>query len=163
MHSGPPIEYKGEVSDVVALLLPVWAMLPVPEHRAAKLNMRHHLRATSSISSPGGASRCGIPSLSDIDVRALKVLYDAKSPHATVGGNFSIEAFVARAQALVIDDRALIECLIRSARAHDLLKKNAERAENLAQESNARLEAYQQHLTMLKDQNHSLLIKQSAL
>lgn len=163
MHSGPPIEYKGEVADVVALLQSAWAVLPAPELRAATLNTRRHLRATSNASSPGGHSRSGLPSLSDVDVRSLKALYDAKSPHAAVGGPFSIEAFVARVQALIIDDRALIERLIRFAQAHDMLKKNAGRAQKLAEDSNAALGMYQKQVTALENQNHALLAKQSTL
>jgi len=157
------MEYKGEVADVVALLQPAWAVLPAPELRAATLNARRHLRAVSTASSPGGQSRSGLPSLSDLDVRSLKALYDVKSPHAAVGGPFSIEAFVARVQALIIDDRALIERLIRFAQAHEMLKKNAERAQKLAEDSNAALGTYQRHVTALENQNHALLAKQAAL
>lgn len=163
VYSGPPIEYKGEVADLIALLQPAWAVLPAPELRAAKLNTRRHLRAISTASSPGGQSRSGLPSLSDLDVRALKALYDVKSPHAAVGGPFSIEAFVARVQALIIDDRALIERLIRFAQAHEMLKKNAERAQKLAEDGNAALGTYQRQVTALEHQNHALLAKQTAL
>lgn len=116
------------------------------------------------MSSPGGAhSKSGLPSLSDMDIRSLKALYDPKSPQAAVGGPFSLEAFVARVQALVIDDRLLIKRLIRSAQEHDLLKKNAERAQKLAEDSNAALETYQQHVATLDDQNFTLQKKQAAL
>ncbi|KAI6146086.1 Up-regulated during septation-domain-containing protein [Pisolithus tinctorius] len=163
VHHGPPIEYKGEIADVVALLQPAWAVLPAPELRAPTLSTRRHLRVISSASSPGGQSKSGLPSLSDMDVRSLKALYDAKSQQSAVGGPFSIEAFVARVQALIIDDRALIERLIRFAQAHDMLKKNAERAQKLAQDSNVALETYQKHLTVLENQNHALMASQSAL
>jgi len=116
------------------------------------------------MSSPGGAhSKSGLPSLSDLDIRSLKALYDPRSPQAAVGGPFSLEAFVARVQALVIDDRSLIERLIRSAQAHDLLKKNAERAQKLAEDSGAALETYQKHVATLDDQNFTLQKKQAAL
>ncbi|KAI6018279.1 Up-regulated during septation-domain-containing protein [Pisolithus marmoratus] len=163
VHHGPPIEYKGEIADVVALLQPAWAVLPAPELRAPTLKSRRHLRVTSSASSPGGQSRSGLSSLSDMDVRSLKALYDAKSPQSAVGGHFSIEAFVARVQALIIDDRALIERLIRFAQAHDMLKKNAERAQKLAQDSNAALETYQKHVAALENHNHALVKRQSEL
>ncbi|KIJ20530.1 hypothetical protein PAXINDRAFT_174869 [Paxillus involutus ATCC 200175] len=164
VYNGPPVEYKGEVADVIALLLPLWAVLPAPELRAAKLDTQRHLRAASTASSPGGpSSKSGFPSLSDMDVRSLKAVYDSKSTQAAVGGNFSLEAFVARVQALVIDDRALIERLIRFAQAHDLLKKNAERAQKLAQDSNAALEMYQKQVASLDDQNFELQKKQAAL
>ena len=66
-------------------------------------------------------------------------------------GVFSVEAFALRVQALVSDDRALMERLIRFAQAHDLLKKNAERAQKLAQESNAALETYQRQVRTLEE------------
>ena len=65
---------------------------------------------------------------------------------------FSIEAFALRAQALIADDRALMERLIRFAQVHDLLKKNAERAQKLAQDSNAALETYQRQVQKLQEQ-----------
>jgi len=72
------------------------------------------------------------------------------SPQSSI---FSLDAFAARVQALVADDRALIERLIRFAQAHDLLKKNAERAQKLAQESNMALETYQKQVRTLEERN----------
>ena len=66
-------------------------------------------------------------------------------------GVFSVDAFAQRVQALISDDRALMECLIRFAQAHDLLKKNAERAQKLAQESNVALETYQKQVRKLEE------------
>lgn len=102
-----------------------------------------------------------------MDVRALKILYtpggsgssadgsaDPASPMTATTdgiGAFSVEAFVQRVQALISDDRALMERLIRFAQAHDLLKKNAERAQKLAQESNAALETYQRQVRTLEE------------
>jgi hypothetical protein len=105
------------------------------------------------------------PSLSDADVRSLKTLYDPASANmhvpGTLGGAFSFEAFAQRVQALLADDRALIERLIRFAQAHDLLKKNAERAQKLAQEANVALETYQKQVKLLEDRNMSLLETQA--
>jgi hypothetical protein len=111
-----------------------------------------------------------------MDVRALKSLYTLSgsgpgtSPGAGTGTGtpgstrssvdggataavpeFSVEAFAMRVQALIADDRALIERLIRFAQAHDLLKKNAERAQKLALESNAALETYQRQVRTLEE------------
>lgn len=99
-----------------------------------------------------------------MDVRSLKALYDPKNA-ALAGADaaFTIEAFVARVQALVADDRALIERLIRFAQAHDLLKKNAERAQKLALESNAALETYQKQVKTLEDRNMTMINKQTTL
>ena len=54
-------------------------------------------------------------------------------------------------QALIVDDRALMEWLILFAQAHDLLKKNSERAQKLAQESNAALDMYQRQVRTLEE------------
>ena len=135
------------------------------------MGQQRHFRAGSQ---PVGGSLAGSPtspkvgpSLSDADVRSLKTLYDPASTNArtpvTPRGAFSIEAFAQRVQALVADDRALIERLIRFAQAHDLLKKNAERAQKLAQETNVALETYQKQVKMLEDRNMSILETQAAL
>jgi hypothetical protein len=76
---------------------------------------------------------------------------------------FSLDAFAMRVQALIADDRALIERLLRFAQAHDLLKKNAERAQKLAQETNIALETYQKQVRTLEDRNASLVAKQADL
>lgn len=103
-----------------------------------------------------------------MDVRSLKTLYDVKgfplSPNPTVvGASFTVEAFASRVQALIADDRALIERLIRFAQAHDLLKKNAERAQKLAQESNVALETYQKQVKTLEERNMTVMSKQAAM
>lgn len=173
----PPIEYTGEAADIIAILQPIWNILPAPELRASKLNSKRHLRNPSIASNLGRSSPSPSPSkstLSDMDVRALKSLYDVRSqptptsatspsPPDQRKGTFSVEAFVSRVQALIIDDRALIERLIRFAQAHDLLKKNAERAQKLAQDTNAALETYQRQVSTLERQNTSLVSKQNAL
>lgn len=97
-------------------------------------------------------------SLSELDVRLLKTLYDGRPAYQTVNnsGAFTIEEFSARVQALIVDDRALIERLIRFAQAHDLLKKNAERAQKLAQDSSVALETYQKQVKILEERNMKL-------
>ena len=123
---------------------------------------------------PGSPSPNSV-SISDMDVRVLKSLYSnnsnsngngngatsnpgtpgsTHSPLAADGTTaiFSVEAFALRVQALIADDRALMERLIRFAQAHDLLKKNAERAQKLAQDSNAALETYQRQVRTLEEQ-----------
>lgn len=101
-----------------------------------------------------------------MDVRSLKTLYDPKglSTYPGTGSEpFSVEAFVNRIQALIADDRALIERLVRFAQAHDLLKKNAERAQKLAQESGVALETYQKQVRTLEERHVSMLAKQAAM
>jgi hypothetical protein len=118
-----------------------------------------------------GSPSTNVVSISDMDVRALKSLYTpgaVAAGAAGVGGGrpgspssptkdsmgpgvFSVEAFAQRVQALISDDRALMERLIRFAQAHDLLKKNAERAQKLAQESNVALETYQKQVRTLEE------------
>ncbi|KAJ6523578.1 hypothetical protein B0H19DRAFT_649526 [Mycena capillaripes] len=91
----------------------LWAIIPSPEARASKVGQQRF--------------RAG----SDLDLLALKALYDTRtpsSPNPAANGPFSVDAFVSCVHALIADDRALIERLVRFPQAHDLLKKNAEHA-----------------------------------
>lgn len=102
------------------------------------------VRALKSLYAPGGSSRASLNGgTSDSPSSPTK---DSIGP-----GMFSVEAFAQRVQALISDDRALMERLIRFAQAHDLLKKNAERAQKLAQESNGALETYQKQVRTLEE------------
>lgn len=153
-----------DVGHIMQVLMPLWNILPSPEARAAKFNNQSRYRTTSPTQSPGSSKI--VSSLSELDVRSLKSLYDSMrrpmSPSAS-NGEFSIEAFAARVQALVQDDRALIERLLRFAQAHDLLKKNAERAQKLAQEGTVALETYQKQVRTLEERNMMLASKQAAM
>ncbi|KAI0701181.1 Up-regulated during septation-domain-containing protein [Cytidiella melzeri] len=162
--SGPPVEYKGDVAKLIAQLQPLWAILPSAEARASKLGVRN-FRTGSPSGTPMSPRGLG-GSLSEMDVRSLKNLYDPKGYALSGnlgGGTFSVEAFVERVQALVTDDRALVERLIRFAQAHDLLKKNAERAQKLAQDSNTALETYQKQVNTLEERNIALMKQQAEL
>ncbi|KAJ3509818.1 hypothetical protein NLJ89_g5018 [Agrocybe chaxingu] len=167
---GPPVD----VGRIVAVLQPLWQILPSPEARAAKFgsaSSRNFRTGSPTPSTPGGANPNGVASsLSDLDVRSLKSLYDTRQNGQTTpssprpgNGPFSIEAFAQRVQALINDDKALIERLIRFAQAHDLLKKNAERAQKLAQEGNTAMETYQKQVRMLEERNMSMGAKQAAM
>ena len=162
------MEYKGDAAQLTALLQPVWAVLPSAEARASKLGMRSFRTGSPNGNAPSpvtvSAARSG-PSLAELDVRSLKSLYDPKGyAMATHGaGAFTVEAFAARVNALISDDRLLIERLIRFAQAHDMLKKNAERAQKLAQESNSALETYQKQVKLLEERNVALVAKQTTL
>ena len=161
----PPVEYKGDAAQLVALLQPVWAILPSAEARASRLGSRSfRVSSPNGTASPVTPSRSGT-SLAEMDVRSLKSLYDPKgvSMQASAGGAFTVEAFAERVQALVADDRALIERLIRFAQAHDLLKKNAERAQKLATDSSSALETYQKQVKTLEDRNISLMTQQAEM
>ena len=178
LRPSSPITFAKDAAGFVAILQPLWATLPSPEARAARLsNAARPFRAGNGRTSPN--QRMGAPgspaqntvSISDMDVRALKSLYTPGGGYAPSGagvngggsgsssptrdsmgpGMFSVEAFAQRVQALISDDRALMERLIRFAQAHDLLKKNAERAQKLAQESNAALETYQKQVRTLEE------------
>ena len=155
------MNFATDAASIVALLQPLWAVLPSPEARASKLSARN-VRPGSGSSSPVLPSRSNA-SLSDMDVRSLKTLYDTRGTAAQSSSAFTVEGFVARVQALVADDRALIERLIRFAQAHDLLKKNAERAQKLAQESSNALETYQKQVNMLEERNLTMIAKQQAM
>ncbi|KAH9026916.1 hypothetical protein EDB85DRAFT_2148890 [Lactarius pseudohatsudake] len=168
------IAFAKDAAGFVAILQPLWVTPPSPEARAARLSgatrpFRADIGRTSPSlrADPPGSSG---PSISDLDVRALKSPYTSGtntngsgygpgspgspgSPVVDGGGSglgtFSVEAFALRVQALIADDRALMERLIRFAQAHDLLKKNVERAQKLAQDSNA---TYQRQVRTLSEQ-----------
>ena len=173
-----PINFAKDAAGFFAILQPLWATLPSPEARAARLsNAARPFRTGNGRASPNlrmgnpGSPGSNVVSISDMDVRALKTLYTpgaVAAGAAGVGGGrpsspssptkdsmgpgvFSVEAFAQRVQALISDDRALMERLIRFAQAHDLLKKNAERAQKLAQESNVALETYQKQVRTLEE------------
>lgn len=150
-------EIPTDVKKFIQVLQPVWNALPSPETRASKFGQR----TRSPVTTPGSPNM----SLSELDVRLLKNLYDGRPAYQVVNnsGMFTIEEFAARVQALIIDDRALIERLIRFAQAHDLLKKNAERAQKLAQDSSVALETYQKQVKILEDRNMKMASDVAAL
>jgi len=170
----------GSIDGILQILIPIWNILPSPEARAAKFSHSRQFRTAgipgspssshSHLGSPGGP-KSTITSLSDLDVRSLKSLYESSRGSglggqqlSPVGGsNFSIEGFASRVQALIQDDRALIERLLRFAQAHDLLKKNAERAQKLAQEGNTALETYQKQVRTLEERNANMAGRVTAL
>lgn len=162
--NGPVVEYTGDAAKITSVLQPLWTILPSPEARVSKLGKGGKLVSSPTTASPV-LTRNGA-SLSEMDVRSLKTLYDANSfPLSARPGaseTFTVEAFANRVQALIADDRALIERLIRFAQAHDLLKKNAERAQKLAQESSTALETYQKQVKILEERNISMISKQAA-
>ena len=156
----PPPEATGYARDehakVLAALRGLWIVLPSVEARVSKMSKGNSLAPVSS-----GVSQ----SLSDLDVRALKSLYDPKAGFTspTVTGEFSVEDFITRVQALIADDRALVERLIRFAQSHDLLRNNAERAQKLVQDSNKGLEMYQMQVKALEERNGALSNKELSL
>ena len=167
---GPTVEG----AKFIAALQPLWSILPSPEARAAKFgsnNARSYRGSPSAgniaLPSPNGSANMATPgqtptSLSELDVRSLKALYDPRrQPNTPLPGNgdFTLEGFIHRVNALIADDRALIERLIRFAQAHDLLKKNAERAQKLAQDGNVALETYQKQVKLLESRNSTLTTK----
>ncbi|KAJ7872062.1 Up-regulated during septation-domain-containing protein [Mycena leptocephala] len=160
-----PRDVTGD-KQLIAMLQPLWAILPSPEARASKFGQQRFRAGSGGISPTTQPPSPNPTSLSDLDVRALKALYDPRtpsSPNPASNGPFSVDAFVSRVQALITDDRALIERLVRFAQAHDLLKKNAERAQKLAQEGSAALETYQKQVRTLEERNMELAGKVSAL
>ncbi|KAK2465994.1 hypothetical protein APHAL10511_001635 [Amanita phalloides] len=158
----PPIEINvpldTDVAKITSVLLPVWAILPSPEVRAAKFaSGQRHFRAGSP--ARGDSPSSTAKSLADLDVRSLKTLYETSRvspPQLGAGGAFSFEAFAARVQALIADDRSLIERLLRFAQAHDMLRKNADRAQKLAQDGANSLETYQKQVRTLEERNETL-------
>ncbi|KAF9057851.1 Up-regulated during septation-domain-containing protein [Panaeolus papilionaceus] len=169
IEMSPAEDKESELERWMGILQPLWAIMPSPEARAARISansnsQRGYHRASSSANNTSPTAngsptpgQNGATSLSDMDVRSLKVLYEkgaaADGPGSPKPGPFTIEAFAQRVQALVSDDRALIERLIRFAKAHDLLKQNAERAQKLAQEGTNALETYQKQVRLLEERN----------
>lgn len=158
-----------DMDRILSTLRSLWVLLPSREARAAKSNGRSG-SPTSPMRPVGRLGEPPSPSLSDLDVRALKALYDPRNnTNSPLFNNFSnpadfnIEAFAQRVQALVADDRAIIERLLRFAQAHDLLKNNAERAQKLAQESSMGLETYHKQVKALEERNATLVTKQTDL
>ncbi|TFY80514.1 hypothetical protein EWM64_g3500 [Hericium alpestre] len=166
-----PIDFVADAKQIVALLEPIWATLPSPEARAtaSRPGAARLFRTGSGSPTAGpGSPKVAPSSISDMDVRSLKSLYSGNANGAADkdgkgAGTFSVEAFATRVQALIMDDRMLIERLIRFAQAHDLLKKNAERAQKLALDSNAALETYQKQVKTLEDRHKANTERLSAL
>jgi len=166
-----------DMDRIMSTLRTLWCLLPSRETRAAKTSYGRAGSPTSPLrlnnSHSGFGSRLGdspSPSLSDLDVRALKALYDPRSNSPSPIFNtlsnpndFNIDEFGQRIQALVADDRAIIERLLRFAQAHDLLKNNAERAQKLAQESSMGLETYSRQVKALEERNQILVAKHTTL
>jgi len=145
------------------LLLRLWGSLPSAEARA-KVGIKSNPNPKSPKSARPVPPRTS--SLSDMDVRALKSLYDTPTPSypaTSVVEDFTVDAFIERVQALLSDDKALVERLIRFAQSHDLLKSNAERAQRLAQESSVGLETYQKQVRTLEERNSVLNTRQATL
>ncbi|KAF5363355.1 hypothetical protein D9756_000267 [Leucocoprinus leucothites] len=164
-----------EVNKIVNTLLPIWCILPSPEARAAKFGASSPRTYRTGSPVHSNSAQPSVGSLSELDVRSLKGLYSgtggapgsprtpSSATSATALNTFSIGAFAQRVQALIADDKALIERLIRFAQAHDLLKKNAERAHKLAQDGNAAMETYQKQVRMLEERNQGMGAKMSAM
>ncbi|KAH9009760.1 hypothetical protein EDB83DRAFT_2557374 [Lactarius deliciosus] len=156
------IAFGKGAAGFVAILLPLSATLPSPEARA------HGSAAPRSPSLRAGTPGSPSPSISEplctgdgtTNTNGSGNGASAAPPNSGPGtpgsprspvvngggsgsGTFSVEAFTLLVQALIANDRALMERFILFAQAHDLLKKNAERAQKLAQDSNAALETYQ--------------------
>ncbi|KAJ3772151.1 Up-regulated during septation-domain-containing protein [Lentinula raphanica] len=163
------VEYTSpEALSILSALKPIWAVLPSPEARAAKFasSRERAFRAGSGPSSPTMMSTQYSPggnapkSISDLDVRSLKSLYDSTKNPSSISSpisEFNLPSFVSRVQSLLTDDRLLIERLLRFAQAHDLLKRNADRAQKLASEANSGLETYQRQVRILEGRNADLV------
>ncbi|KAF8827154.1 Up-regulated during septation-domain-containing protein [Lentinula edodes] len=166
---GDNIEYASpEALSVLSALKPLWAVLPSPEARAAKFasSRERAFRTGSGPSSPTMTNRPSSPagntpkSISDLDVRSLKSLYDSTKNPSSISSpqsEFTLSSFISRVQSLLTDDRLLIERLLRFAQAHDLLKKNADRAQKLASEANSGLETYSRQVRILEGRNADLV------
>lgn len=162
--SGVTSDAGAELDRVTALLQRLWAQLPSVEARA-KLNAKNSVRSPPK--SPKSPSLGHSPSISELDVRSLKSLYDSPSmptyPNSSPKGSFTVESFVERVNSLLVDDKAIVERLIRMASGHELLKTNAERARKLALDSSQGLETYQKQVKMLEERNAALVLRNTTL
>ncbi|CAE7224207.1 unnamed protein product [Rhizoctonia solani] len=160
---------SAELNKIMSILIALWAVLPSAEGRAAKLSSTHQNRdplAPHVLGSPRTLRPSNAPPLiSDADIRSLRLLYDPNGPFLSPPppGKFSIDAFNAKVRALVADDRAIIERLIKFASTHELLKTNAEKAQKLAQESTISLKTYQDQVQTLEERNNTMASRQAAL
>jgi hypothetical protein len=161
-----------DVNKMVNALLPIWAILPSPEARAAKFGASNPRAYRTGSPVHTNTAQPSVGSLSELDVRSLKTLYNGnrenvhgspRTPNAANPNTFSIEGFAQRVQALIADDKALIERLLRFAQAHDLLKKNAERAQKLAQEGSSAMETYQKQVRTLEERNQGMGARLAAM
>lgn len=151
-----------DLDRVMAMLQTLWVQLPSVEARA-KLGTKN----PAKLSSPKSPSIRHSPSISELDVRSLKSLYDSTSmptyPHSPSKQPFTVEAFVERVNSLIVDDKAIVERLIRMASGHELLKANAERARKLALDSSQGLETYQKQVKTLEERNSALALRNATL
>ncbi|CUA70279.1 Myosin heavy chain, non-muscle [Rhizoctonia solani] len=160
---------SAELNKIMSVLIALWAMLPSAEGRAAKLSSTQLNRdplAPHVLGSPRTLRPANAPPLvSDADIRSLRLLYDPNGPFLSPPppGKFSIDAFNAKVRALVADDRAIIERLIKFASTHELLKTNAEKAQKLAQESTVSLKTYQDQVQTLEERNNTMTSRQAAM
>ncbi|CCO26554.1 hypothetical protein BN14_00581 [Rhizoctonia solani AG-1 IB] len=160
---------SAELNQIMSVLIALWAVLPSAEGRAAKLSSTHQNRdplAPHVLGSPRTLRPANAPPLiSDADVKSLRQLYDPNGPFLSPPppGKFSIDAFNAKVRALVADDRAIIERLIKFATTHELLKTNAEKAQKLAQESTISLKTYQDQVQTLEERNNTMAARQTGL
>lgn len=143
-------------------------MLPSPEARANRLGSSG--RRTGSAPSTPNSSHNQISSLAELDIRSLKALYDLRHSPSNPGTPaigtttlFSVEAFADRVRALLADDRSLVERLLRFAQNHELLKKNAERAQQLASDSGHSLMTYQKQVQDFEENIAAMTSRQRVL
>lgn len=152
-----------ELNRVMILLQNLWARLPSVEARA-KLGAKNSVKSPKSPKSPSLGNN---PSISELDVRSLKSLYDSPSmpayPNSSPKEPFTVEGFAERVNSLLADDKAIIERLIRMASGHELLKTNAERARKLALDSSQGLETYQKQVKTLEERNATLVLRNTTL
>ncbi|KAG8724871.1 hypothetical protein FRC11_001970 [Ceratobasidium sp. 423] len=160
---------SAELNQIMSVLIALWAILPSAEGRATKLSTTHQNRdplAPHVLGSPRTLRPAHAPPLvSDADIRSLRLLYDPNGPFLSPPppGKFSIDAFNTKVRALVADDRAIIERLIKFASTHELLKTNAEKAQKLAQESTVSLKTYQDQVQTLEERNNTMTQRQASL
>ena len=166
--SSDNINVNADIHHIISILPSLWTILPSPKARATKFgnsNQRSYRTGPGAELLVFEGMGEAVSSLSELDVRSLKSFHDATRQNPTsvhYNGTFTIEAFAEQVQALINDDRALIERLLRFAQAHEMLRKNADRAQKLAREGTLALETYQKQVRMLEERNMGTIARQAA-
>jgi len=172
VSSSDDINGNRDVQRIISILRPLWTILPSPEARAANIgNTNQESRRTSLPTLAGSHSPGPVSSLSESDVRSFNdatlqsPTFSPKLDNNSNNGNngtFTIEAFAGQVMALINDDRALIERLVKLSQTHDLLKQNVDKAEKLAREGAVASDGYQKQVKTLEARNMGMVVKQVA-
>ncbi|KAF8307614.1 hypothetical protein DL93DRAFT_2087872 [Clavulina sp. PMI_390] len=157
---------KEELERITSVLQALYAQLPSLETRGKTLTNTNKGVLRSPMKSPKSPSSIS-SSISELDVRSLKSLFEAGPMHSGANAGprepYSLELFAQRINNLLNDDRAIVARLIRMGSGHDLLKTNAETARKLAADTSQHMATYQQQVKILEERNAALVLKHTTM